>query len=56
MPGLGELHHRYPILKFFRASTRKHPSMANDSYAVFCTLFPKDHTQHEEKEMQVIVF
>ena len=36
MPGLGELHQRCPILEFFRISTRKHPSMADDSYTDFC--------------------
>ena len=35
MPGLSELYHRCRILEFFCASTRKHPSMADDSYADF---------------------
>ena len=51
MPGLGEMHHSCAIVECFRASTRKHPSMADDSWADFPCL-PKDHTQHEEKEMR----
>ena len=49
MPGLGELHHRYPILKFFRASTRKHPSIANDSYVDFCCFQRTTHSMKRKR-------
>ena len=49
MPGLGELHHRYPILKFFCASTRKHPSMANDSYVDFCCFQRTTHSMKRKR-------
>ena len=49
MPGLGELHHRYPILKFFRTPTRKHPSMANDSYADFCCFQRTTHSMKRKR-------
>ena len=49
MPGLGELHHRYPILKFFCASTRKHPSMVNDSYVDFCCFQRTTHSMKRKR-------
>ena len=45
MPGLGELHQRCPFLEFFRVSTRKHPSMADDSYTDFRCFQRGTHTR-----------